>query len=340
MTVRSRALGAIMLAPLISWLAAPSSVTARELTLHLQFHRLVVRDVLPGLASSGPYVGYTLFKPAPPFTSASGSRFVLIDDRTGKQVVLRACLPQAPGSNQGLLGGPWAAFDCGARPRFRLYNIRTHKWGRVACTGSCQRNYNYVGIARVGAKWLALSVAPHQPCGDREHNDCGNYSYLFYNIATGRQKVPRTSTSTIIDLDSPTMTRRLCRPLQVPAGFPAFPPPLTFYGAFALAQAQHGVHVDRCGSHIHVPVIPGFLVSNAQAVGDCSPHQPDQIDGIFMPSLRRFTARLASPLSCDTLAPGDLALGPRHLYLAGPNGSLWAAAFPPQPPHASNRSAG
>jgi hypothetical protein len=192
----------------------------------------------------------------------------------------------------------------------------------------------------IGAKWLALSVAPHPSCDDGEHADCGPTTYLFYNIATGKPRIPRLSPGMLVDLDSPTLTRRICRPLQIPEGDPTFPAPFMFYGRYALELPVTGIYLDRCGSRLHLPLLRGpynvAMFGNSQAVGFCTrlaqvtTGAQQVMQGLYLPSLRRFQVIMPSDLGC----PQGVALGPRHLAVIG-GISLWMASFPSRPPSRS-----
>jgi hypothetical protein len=313
---RRRVLGAVLLAALLAIsITLPvhaSGAQRAPVALHLKF-RLLARDGWY-LTGSGRYVGYTYQSPHP-------QQFVLLDDQTGKRTTVNR-----PSCGPGVLGVPWVAFDCApATNRFQLYNIQTRKWRRFACDATCQQVYYEVDVRAVGARWLALSVAPHQSCGDGEHYTCGPTTYIYYNIATGKPRSASMGGSTIIDLNSPTLTRQICRPLQLPAGSA-----LTFYGSFAVAPEQNGIYVERCGSHLHMPLVVGSYagthLGNTEAVSFCSFSSQQQL-GMFLPSLRRFTFTLPSGLGCPLVA-----LGTRRVYTIDTQRRLWAAGFPSKPP--------
>jgi hypothetical protein len=314
--------------------AMPSHTIAAEVnpvTLHLKLRKVANR--LGGVPlGSGRYVSYSTYD-----ASTGSLRFVLLDDETGKRVAVHACGgPASP--TEGMLGVPWLAFDCAPdAQRFQLYNIYTHRWRRLACDSTCQRDYYLVSIIGVGANWLALEVAPHQSCGDGVHSECGPSTTLFYDIATGKRRSPEPTGNSVIDLDSPMLTRRVCAPVSVPPGFPTFPPLVKLDRGFALVQSGNGIYAERCGSPERTYLVTGGyaggLVESQHAVGFCQtqpqPNAPqEQISGAYLPSLTRFTTILPAGSSCV------VALGPRHLYIAGPPNAtaLWAAPFPSRVP--------
>jgi hypothetical protein len=328
---RRRVLGAVLSALLAMLIAMPSLGAGAQnapVVVHLKF-RLLARDV-SGLTGSGRYVGYTYQSPHP-------QQFVLLDDQTGKRTIVNR-----PGCGPGVLGGPWVAFDCvPATKRFQLYNIQTRKWRRLACDAVCQQFYYVVDVRAVGARWLELSVAPHQPCGDGVHSSCGPTTYIYYNIATGKPRSARVGRTTIIDLNSPELTRRVCRPLPLPAGSVSpFPLLQAFCGSFAVAEESNGLYLERCGSRLHMPLATGpssigGYVGNTQAVvvfPTCiEPCTGPAGSGIFLPSVRRFTFGLPSGLA--GYPPPVGYLGARHIYAFDTqDGRLWLAAFPSKPP--------
>lgn len=325
---RRRGCGGVLVSLLAMLVAMPGQAIGAQnapAALHLKF-RLLARDVWD-LSGSGRYVGYTR-----PYVRPPSEQFVLLDDGTGKRIAARWPLAaKGPSCGPGKLGGQWVGFDCAnaGGPRFRFYDIATRKWRLVRCDVGCQQIYYFVDLVAVGTKWFALSVAPHESCGDGVHYTCGSTTYIYYNIATGRPRSPRAGVHTIIDLDSPTLTRAVCRPLP---GSTIFPSPLTLYGPFALSSEQTGFYLRRCGSPLHMPLAEKTvqaLIGNAQAVAYC-PDAPDpnqQASGIFLPSLRRFTFSLPTGTRC-----WQAVLGPRHLYVVDMQRRLWVAPFPSKPP--------
>jgi hypothetical protein len=151
-----------------------------------------------------------------------------------------------------VVGFPWVALYCGdASPWYGLYNIQTRKLRRFPCDALCRQDYDYSNLAAVGARWLEIQVQPPASCGDGVHYSCGLTTYDYYNIRTGKPQSPPVGKNTIIDLDSPTLTRPICPPLMGPA--------LTFYGSFAVSQEPGGIYVERCGSDLNLPLVPDSI---------------------------------------------------------------------------------
>jgi hypothetical protein len=310
---RRRVLDAVLAALLAMLIAMPAVAGAHApVVVPIKFRLVAQGASLPSV--SGPYVGFTQTTST---RRRTREQFVLLDDRTGKRIVM------PPNCDAGVVGVPWVALYCGESSQwYGLYNIRTRKLTRFPCEALCQQDYYYSNIRAVGATWLEVQVEPHQPCGDGVHYTCGPTTYVYYNIRTGKPRFPSVGQSTIVDLNSPTLTRQICPPLLGPS--------LAFYGSFAVAEEPSGIYVERCGSHLKMPLVlapyAGTLLGNTRAVAFCSELSQPQ-SGIFLPSLRRFTFALPSGLAgrCPVL-------GARHVYVDDARGRLWAAAFPSKPP--------
>ena len=286
-------------------LAGPAAHSQASIAavLHLKFRTIATGAFDP--TTNRQYVGYTKLN----------GQFVLLNDRTGKRITLKA------GCGPGVLGGPFVAFDCGSS--LKLYAIRTRKWRRIRCGAICEQYAYSASVAGVGTRWIALEVPPHQDCSDDVHSSCGPTSYSFYNVATGKRAFPATDAGAVIDLNSPSLTRHVCAPVQVPADEPAFPPPLTFLGSFVVNVSPPGIDLEQCGTStrrsLAVTPYAGVLAANLTAAGFC---QDGTLAGFFLPSLRPF--RTATP-GCGVM------LAARHIYTSGPGTQLRAAVFPSAP---------
>lgn len=289
--------------------SAPKAATQQRksppMTLHLAFHRLPY-DVLT-LLVRGRYALLELNRGYP--------NLVVVDDQTGRRSKVK--VPAGCGIWDGAFGPPWILFNCtGQAPK--LYDVRTHTWHRFRCGALCDGT-NLRGEA-MGAHWVLFS---QQPFCDPHTMTCGDPQLIYVNVLTGKARRLTPSTTSIADLNSPTLVRRVCSPLQAP---------LTFYGKFAVVQG-FGLYVERCNSRTRIALATtpyaGSIAANTQAAGFCtfgggtaaSPYA-----GVFLPSLRPFTAPLPSNLQCPD------GLGPHRLYARDTSGrGVWAAAFPSQP---------
>jgi hypothetical protein len=273
---------------------------------------------------------------------------VLLDDLTGKRRTIKPC-PAGKPVPSFRMANRWVAFDCRpATKRWQLYNVQTRRWRRLACAADCRNERDYADLSAIGAVWMLVEITPPQSCGpdDPEHNECGPTTYLFYNIRTGRVKtgLPTLGPNEFVDLNSPRLTSRMCYPVSAPTGS-LYPPPVALDGEFAFVQASTGIYVQRCGSseQTYLTTDPNkwsirpFTASfydNDQAAGFCTGQSTgnslvETLEGIYLPSLIRFTAAVPQGGWC-----GVAALGPRHVYIEGLEdpSSVLAAAFPPRPP--------
>jgi hypothetical protein len=324
--MRWRCLYVGVLTVVLVLLATASALAASEhapIALYLK-PRLIAHGV-SDLQVSGPYVGFTQ-------TSSTGQRtverFVLIDDRTGKRIFTsRTC-------SGGVVGDPWVGLYCDSPSRgttYRALNARTRRLLTLHCKRLCQQDFYFQDLVAIGSRWFEVVIEPHQSCGDGEHNSCGPTTFAFYNIRTGANKIPVVSASQAVDLNSSTLTRRLCSPLRQP---PMYSPtvfagyPLMFDGSFAVAQELSGIYVEKCGSDLDLPLAlspyEGFVLENSRAVGFCS-SATAPTNGFLLPSLKRFTLRWRLPNGEE----GCPLLGSRHGYAMGTTASLWAAPLPP-----------
>lgn len=311
-----RVLGvSVVLSAILAGAPAVAADAVAPVVAHFKY-RLVARGV-SGPSVSGPYVGFSQFPRRGP------ERFVLIDDRTGKRMVMPA------GCDGGVVGVPWVALYCGDfpgaqfHPFYGLYDTRTGRLRRFPCHGVCQQNYYNSNIYAIGARWLEVREQPNQPCGDGVHYSCGPTTNVYYDIRTGQPTVPSVGDFRIIDLNSPKLTRSLCPPLMGPLQW--------FDGTFGVAEDAQGVFLTRCGSHLRLPLVAGTsyagtVLANTEAVAFCSLSNTHQF-GVFLPSLRRFTFTSPGPgpSGCPTL------LGLRNIYFDDNEQRLWAATFPSAP---------
>ncbi len=288
------------------------------------------------------------------FGSISG-KATLINEPTGR----RRQLP-APGCPYGLgmisFGGPWLMSTCGSsygegngyKPPAYLYSLSRRKWSSVRGSGienSCAPTdvadvtCTVIGI---GARWiefehyeLYLTGQPCPPCSS-------STTYILQSLQDSNTTVEDSATpggKIIADLSSRSGTRRLCWPLRVP---PSGPPPagpgtLTFHGSFAIAsgfdpEGHPYATLERCRSRLHIPlpVAPTLPVASSHAV--IWQTADNELAGLYLPSLRRFTLRLPAS-SSPTRA---VALSQRTLYIlegqpTSAGGQLRATMIPSAP---------
>jgi len=160
------------------------------------------------------------------------------------------------GCGPAAIGGPWLLFSCGDRyqPQVKLYSLATGAERTLPSfmTGCDTTDAVCGAIANgVGTYWVEFGVSPCY--------HCGSGGPVFQNIQAGQFRgPPPTSASTLIDLSSPSLTRKACSPLRVANGGSL----LTFDGSFAIATQPNGeLFLERCGARLHESLNPYALLS-------------------------------------------------------------------------------
>lgn len=249
---------------------------------------------------------------------------VLIDDRTGKQIVLDRF-----GCGAAALGVPWVLFQCNGS-NFTLYNVSTGKSKSLACGQACDQALIQDEGLLVGKRWIEFIEEPRGDCGDGEHSTCGPTTYVFKNIQTGKMRYPAPLTSSeVYDLDSPALVRSLCSPLGVPAAG-SFD---LLADGFGIAFERSGAFLERCHSSLHME-LPAFELGpwlNSHMIFWAMPNQAGRYQGMFIPSLRRFTFTIPPVIDGETTLAND------RIYVARDSGGEWAAAMPSSPPSPHSR---
>jgi hypothetical protein len=165
---------------------------------------------------------------------------------------------------------------------------------------------------------------------------------LFQNIETGRVRSDPTTASTRADLDAPGLAERVCSPLRLPSYVDPYSRrtlgALTFEGSFALAGPLSGdgataTYLERCGSPLHELISrTGPVAANARVVvwaptEDPQPLGSAHLDGLHLPSLRRFVIPLPAAIASEGV--GAVELSSDHLYVvAGGESPVYRAPSP------------
>lgn len=281
--------------------------------LHLHFGRVVTRACAQVMTSRS----YTLIPFSAPRPYASCAGLVLLNDRTGA----RKTLIQGGYVTPIAFGMPWVVYDDNLRPE--LENVITGKHAR----------FRYVsGIGpeqiRIGSHWVEHQIASDQPCSDG-HVGCGPPTYRYDNLKTGRYRSrPQTSSTRILDLNSPTLTQSICPPLQVPPGGV-----VNVYPPFAVLSTSNGSFLERCGTRLHKPVGAGGTIAGDGLFAshtlvlwtDGPPATATQAIGVQLPSLAGVTLTLPQ---LDGAPANIAAMDDYRLYVESQTGAVWSAALP------------
>jgi hypothetical protein len=241
------------------------------------------------------------------------------------------------------LGGLWVIARCRSGPdALWLYSIPGAKWTRFSPNTAqmCALNHDCAtGTARaqcsadytaIGKRWIEFAFG----CGYHS----GTVTDALQNIRSRQVKVAPAGLqgggTEIVDLNSPTGTRRLCAPLQVPTDGKIVPD-----GRFAVAESNldDNVFLERCGSHSRAMIGRGLFSVNSRAVLMSVGLTSNEIDGVFLPSRRRFGFRLPRQLAsvCGREATfvciQGLALTHHTVYVLTDRAQLWIASSPTLP---------
>ncbi len=306
-------------------MAAPER-TPRPLALHPRFH--VVGSGPVGAYFDGPFV---LLQTPGVDQEASGT---LIDERTGTEtsVAYPGCyLPEF--NPRSPLGGPWLMLDCDLGG-FELYNLYTGEWKAVdpdpgsfsyeADCGDGMPPYSGVIVAGFGADWIEWNHFTRVCPG----------VYHFQNIVTGQvQSLPgwQAGGRIVPDLDSPSLARTLCRPLKVPPDatpyrnrdLPPGPGSVSLHGSFAIVSSDV---LERCGSRLkRVLGDQQPLGASERAIVWVAGSNSHRLDGLFLPSLRRFVIATGPSIN-----PNRVVLSSGELYVTDESGRVFATHAPTQ----------
>lgn len=249
-----------------------------------------------GAATDGPY---TIL-----WSQRLGVVGTLINELSGQRTPVLApstCL--APVGGQVSMGDSWLIAAC---PDYTvgLYSLADGQWTTVSMPGVCR---HAVGTgpscqpSGVGTDWIRY---------DEDRRRLGDRS-LFQNIVTGAVRNDPTNAHTLPDLDSPLLTKSVCAPLRVPGA--TSENTLALDGRFAVLSNPAGNFLEHCATHLHqllTDSAPWVTVGQAEIMWVSRPEGP--LDGMFLPSRRRFT--LSRPLGADV---ADLVISDRHLYVLG-----------------------
>ena len=184
----------------------------------------------------------------------------------------------------------------------------------------------------VGADWIRWDASCY---------NCGDTSF-FQNIETGEVRSDPTNATTFADLNSPALARRTCRGVRLirdfsnPAGVRWGS--VTQYGQWALVRGHNNsVTLERCGTRMRRVLVAGYsaVASNPRVV--VWQAWASHLNGLFLPSLQRFTLPLPSAIAKHGMALAPLVLSSGAIHLRdGYYGTFWRAASPAALPQ--NRS--
>jgi hypothetical protein len=229
-----------------------------------------------------------------------------------------------PVGGQEFLGDTWLLVPC-PHSAMDLYALGTEQWKTVLIPAVCRHRFGHgpsCSPDAVGTDWIKYDEARGKASlGER---------WLFQDIGTGAVRNDPTNPHTLSDLDSPVLASHVCAPLRVPPA--SSENTLALDGRFAILTDSSGIFLEHCATHLHQLLTRAIGVTAAPAeimwVG--APKGP--VDGIFLPSRRRFS--VPRPRGSSLV---DVMIGARHLYVIGDigradslstTGVVWSAPLP------------
>lgn len=264
-------------------------------------------------------------------THNPASVYLVIDDKTHRQTRVTApsgC--QMWGSAP--FAAPWIVFACVQGNPFRLYNVASHRWRALDCGVACE-NIGLAAPEAFGRDWMEVNEEAY--CDPRA-TPCPSTT-AFVSLPDGHVGTFHPAARHILDLNSPTLSRKVCAPLSMPPSGGS----LEFIGRFAVETTAKGdMYLEKCGSHLHrllnaaLPNSGNFVTANSHAVVTCSApgygsrNPPSKYSGVFLPSLKRFAFDLPAGLrACGATVDNNA------LYVGDSSETyVWAAPLPTTPP--------
>jgi hypothetical protein len=310
------------------------------------FHRVASGEVST-VAAGGHYV-FIVKGTYAPYGPPPQQQFIttgtLINERDGTRTHLVA--PNCPGIGRAMFGGPWLMVECASSPdgapALAVYDLAAHSWQSITLDhtgnppgGLCAFLLNEEGGCTpvgVGRFWIEFLVTAYHEAN----------SYVLQPIPAGpldnvAQVTPQQPWA--FDLNSANGVQRLCRPLTYPSfsyptvdGTSREPGWIETLGRFAVVadafpaggiEYSHA-YLERCGhtTRIKLPGNPGI----AATTRDIAWWRPGHVDGIRLPSLRRFSFKTPAGLGRKASTSGSpvVALSNTKVYIAS-GGTLWSA---------------
>lgn len=272
----------------------------------------------------------------------------LIDERSGEARLITNPNQEAGCGIGYAIVGPWLTGSCtnqGGGFTAELYAIATglwrsvpvpdcFDWGDGGTTGSTRCGFV------IGSDWLTWSESC-QGC------DPGQGVVALNSQDLPLKHLPRTSPTTLADLGSPTLLKRLCAPLRntssnrlqldTNANFTAGQVGAPI-GRFAIAVSARGKWLlERCGTRHQFALSQYPITGNSTELIFYS-GAGSKLTGIFLPSLRPFSIHVPAalltpnvPSQPQLVTLAGIELSSHVLYVVGRGGELWQAPAPIPP---------
>ena len=264
----------------------------------------------------------------------------IVDEATGRMTRFRppAGCDVAPVVSP--LGGKWALAGCGALDEqyYGLYNIPAKTWrpltpsfARLRANAHCASGDPSCAVKplALGARWIEFLAG----CGGPH---CKPQTLEVQDLMTGAVKVIPSHWlqrgSNIIDLDSPSFGRAVCRPVKLPPSrlsHSVLPATATRVGSFVISTGlvnrpgtlNGPIYLQQCRSKRRIQIDPQDLGLAANGHAVLWPNDPagKRMTGWLLPRLTRITFN----------APGGVPiLSDHHLYIQEESTHVWSAPVP------------
>ena len=286
--------------------------------------RLLARGI-QSVAQDGRYVFLVNAYPAPSLTGT------IIDERTrGRRKV------SEPGCNFAAMGGGWLLLTCSqSLVLYRLSDGHRQVIPPDPEYRSCQAGPPLCSESpdAIGRDWIEwVRSVQGGPC-------CSFTSYRYQRVGTTQMADDPTTTTTVPDLNTPSLVGEVCKPLKTPVSYNDHAHgrgSLSFDGGFAFASALlppnpnpdfvnnnsgQETFLERCGTNLHQR-IGNNPTTNALAVmwpGDGGP-----LIGLSLPRLRWL---LVQP-SANMTTPAQVVLTAAQQLVLDSSQRVWAAPIP------------
>lgn len=253
--------------------------------------------------------------------------YVLFDDQTGEHRTITPPTGQGCGLWANAFATPWLLFYCATGAGPTLYNVHTRQWTTLPCGQACE-NIGVAAPGAIGSNWVDINENAY--C-DPRYEPCDIPDALVA-LPSGRLGTYTPSPTTLLDLNSRSLSQTICVPWSRPATGQ-----ISLDGRDVVLQNTSGVAVAPCGSSSILPLVTGDnggLAETSHLVASCSvtssPYalpQSGPYSGVFLPSLHRFSLTLPASFMPCTASFDDGAL-----YSSSPQtGQVWRAELPTGP---------
>ncbi len=317
-----RSLFVLVVLTLACWAAAASAQPRSAGTVVVRPQWRLLASGVQSVAQAGRYLFLVSAYPAASLTGT------IIDERTGGRRTV-----SEPGCNFAAIGGGWLLFTCS--PSLVLYRLSDGHQQVVPPDPqypSCQVGPCSEGPDAIGRYWIEWVRRVFVPC-------CSFTGYRYQRVGTTQMADDPTTTTTVPDLNTVSLVRKVCEPLKTPVSYNDHARglgSLSFDGGFAFAStllppnpdpyfrndsSGQDTFLERCGTNLHQRIgnDPSF---NARAViwqGHGGP-----LIGLSLPRLRWFLVQL----SANMATPAQVVLTADQQLVRDSSQRVWVAPVP------------